>query len=171
MWLFTPFGFYSVVRKTPGSQLTIRGRTWGDLVRLRARYLPTATEPQAHGGTDYPWRMRCEDQALAAAMPQIVLDITYANFKDAVAQELGSARAHRYHTVWHALYGMPEDAPEPASHGHLFCSPDCPEISRQVHMDEFHASMSLCLARFTRPFLLTQFQVGRRDFATLPDSK
>ena len=37
-------------------------------------------------------------------------------------------------------------------------------------MDEFHASMSLCLAPLTRPFLLTQFQVGHRDFATLPDS-
>jgi hypothetical protein len=126
MWLFTPFGFYSVVRKTPGPQLTIRGRTRGDLVRLRARYLPTATEPQAHGGTDYPWRMRCEDQALAAAMPQIVLDITYANFKDAVAQELGSARAHRYHTVWHALYGMPEDAPVSASQPESEPSADAP---------------------------------------------
>ena len=126
MWLFTPFGFYSVVRKTPGPQLTIRGRTRGDLVRLRARYLPTATEPQAHGGTDYPWRMRCDDQALAAAMPQIVLDITYANFKDAVAQELGSARAHRYHTVWHALYGMPEDAPVSASQPASEPSADAP---------------------------------------------
>jgi len=57
--------------------------------------------------------MHCADQALAAAMPQMVLDIDYANFKDAASTQLGSARAHRYHQVWDVLYGMPEDAPEP----------------------------------------------------------
>jgi len=113
MWLFTPFGFYSIVRKTPGDDLTIRGRTLGDLQRLRARFLPSATVPVSQAGTDYPWRMRCSEQALAAAMPAIVASIDYANFKDEVAKVTGYARAKRYGTVWEALYGMPEDKPEP----------------------------------------------------------
>jgi 8-oxo-dGTP pyrophosphatase MutT (NUDIX family) len=114
MWLFTPFGFYSIVRKTPGPELTIRGRTLGDLQRLRARFLPSATEPVSQAGTDYPWRMRCTEQALAAAIPALVASIDYANFKDAVAKVTGPARATRYGKVWDVLYGMPEDKPEPA---------------------------------------------------------
>jgi hypothetical protein len=37
-------------------------------------------------------------------------------------------------------------------------------------MDEFHASMSLHLARVGRPFLLPLFRLGERDIATLPAS-
>ena len=37
-------------------------------------------------------------------------------------------------------------------------------------MDEFHASMSLHLARRGRPFLLPVFRLGARDIATLPTS-
>ena len=112
MWIFTSFGFFSIVRKTDGSQLTIRSRTHGDLVRLQRHYLAEAGEPECDTGTDYPWRLRCEEDALARAMPRIIADVTYANFKHEVSQTTGPARAKRYEKVWSALHGMPEDMPE-----------------------------------------------------------
>lgn len=117
MWLFTSFGFFSIVRKDDDTQLTIRSRTRGDLVRLRQHYLPQASAPEGHAGTDYPWRMRCHEDDLARALPRLVHDIDYANFKDEVAQVTGKARAKRYGQVWQALYGMDEDLPEPEPDG------------------------------------------------------
>lgn len=117
MWLFTPFGFFSIVRKPDDGLLTLRSRTLGDLQRLRRHYLPQASEPIAHAGSDYPWRMRCQEEDLATAMQRIVADIDYANFKDEVALVTGPARAKRYAKVWSALHGMDEDCPDPAPTG------------------------------------------------------
>ena len=41
MWLFTNFGFFSVVQKPGERDLTVRSRLRSDLERLRERYLPT----------------------------------------------------------------------------------------------------------------------------------
>jgi hypothetical protein len=117
MWLFTSFGFFSIVRKTDGPQLTIRSRTRSDLLRLRQHYLPQASTPTSQAGADYPWRMLCDDSDLAAAMPRIVADIDYANFKDEVALITGKARAKSYGQVWCALYGMEEDRSAPGQAG------------------------------------------------------
>ena len=117
MWLFTTFGFFSVVQKEGDDQLTVRSRARGDLLRLRRFYLQSLSEPVAHQGTDYPWRARCTHVALVEAMPRIIVDLTYPNFKDAVALSHGPARAKRYGKVWHALYGMHDDWPEPERHG------------------------------------------------------
>jgi 8-oxo-dGTP pyrophosphatase MutT (NUDIX family) len=114
VWLFTSFGFFSVVRKQGEPDLTIRSRARGDLLRLQRHYLPELSDPVAHEGTDYPWRSRCGHVDLARAMPRIVEHIDYANFKDEVALSNGKDRAHRYAKVWQALYGMDDDLPEPA---------------------------------------------------------
>ncbi|MGY2253445.1 MULTISPECIES: hypothetical protein [Pseudomonas] len=42
MWLFTNFGFFSVVQKDASDDLTIRSRTKSDLDRLRNHYRPEA---------------------------------------------------------------------------------------------------------------------------------
>lgn len=118
MWFMTPFGFFSVVHKPGESGLTIRSRTRGDLLRLRRHYLPELSDPVTHVGTDYPWRARCNQEALAQAMSKIVRQIDYANFKDEVALINGKARSQRYAKVWHALYGMDEDLPEPTRDGY-----------------------------------------------------
>lgn len=117
MWLFTPFGFFSIVRKPDEQRLTVRGRTRGDLQRLRQHYLPQAGEPREHAGSDYPWRISCPADDFAAAMQRVVADIDYPNFKDEVALVTGAARARRYAEVWSALYGMDEDLPEPSANG------------------------------------------------------
>jgi 8-oxo-dGTP pyrophosphatase MutT (NUDIX family) len=115
MWLMTNFGFFSVVRKTDGEELTVRARTRGDLDRLRGHYLPELGASVAHAGTDYPWRAVTQRAALSAAMSRIADDIDYPNFKDEVAKTIGKERAKRYAKIWSALYDMPEDLPEPES--------------------------------------------------------
>ncbi|QQQ15887.1 NUDIX domain-containing protein (plasmid) [Aeromonas media] len=115
MWLFTKFGFFSIVQKDHDQDniLTIRSRTRGDLDRLRNHYLPSLSSSRAHEGTDYPWRANASAAALKEAMSTIVQEIDYSNFKSEVGLSTGHARAKRYNKVWSAMYDMPEDLPEP----------------------------------------------------------
>lgn len=119
MWLFTRFGFFSIVRK-PGDAddtLTLRSRTRGDLLRLKRHHLPVLQDPVAQPGSPYPWRAGCPAEALAWAMPGLVRDIDYPHFRDEVALSLGADRAARHTRVWHALFGLPDDLPEPLLDG------------------------------------------------------
>lgn len=59
MWLFTKFGFFSIVQKDHDQRiiLTIRSRTREDLDRLHNHYLPSLS--RAHEGTD-PLAGKCK---------------------------------------------------------------------------------------------------------------
>ena len=109
MWLFTNFGYFSIVQKPGTSDLTVRTRVKSDLEALRAQYLPDLGPTMGKAGSDYPWRATVPHQALAAAMSQIVMDVDYSNFKNEVAAKQGMGRSTRYHKVWDALYGMQEE--------------------------------------------------------------
>jgi 8-oxo-dGTP pyrophosphatase MutT (NUDIX family) len=112
MWIFTTIGFFSIVQK-PGSEvLTVRARAKGDLDALRARYLPSLSRTTSKGGSDYPWRATVDHAAFAEAMKQMVLNVTYSNYKSAVANIQGHARARVYHDVWAALLNLPEAVPK-----------------------------------------------------------
>jgi 8-oxo-dGTP pyrophosphatase MutT (NUDIX family) len=117
MWLFTSFGFFSIVQKAGDEHLTVRSRTQGDLLRLRRHYLPALTPPSRQGGSDYPWRSTCTHAALAEALPRIVQHLTYDNFKSEVKRTLGAAREARYAKVWEALHSLSEDLVEHVSEG------------------------------------------------------
>jgi hypothetical protein len=106
MWLFTNFGFFSVVQKPGTDFLTVRARVKGDLDALRATYLPQLSKTQAKGGTDYPWRATVSHCDFAAALGKIAMNLDYANFKNEVAARQGKVRASRYGKVWSALYDM-----------------------------------------------------------------
>jgi len=108
MWLFTPIGFFSIVKKTGTAHLTIRSRVKGDLDSLREDFLPELSPTQGHAGTDYPWRATVSHEALAAAVGRMVLAIDYPNFKNEVATKQGHARAKRYGGVWSVLADLPE---------------------------------------------------------------
>jgi 8-oxo-dGTP pyrophosphatase MutT (NUDIX family) len=108
MWIFTVIGFFSIVQKPGTDFLTVRTRAKGDLDALRERYLPSLSPTAAKGGTDYPWRATVDHAAFAEAMKHMVLDVTYDNYKSAVASAQGKARAHAYHDVWAALLDLPE---------------------------------------------------------------
>lgn len=106
MWLFTNFGYFSVVQKPGTDFLTVRARVRGDLDNLRANYLPQLSTTQGKGGTDYPWRATVPHADFAAALGKIVLDVKYDNFKNEIAKCQGKTRASRYGRVWSALYDM-----------------------------------------------------------------
>lgn len=107
MWLITPIGFFSIVRKpedTNAGTLTLRARAKDDLMALRQKYLPELGEIQKGGGTDYPYRARAKKADVAAVMAKLVDDIDYNNFKNVVHERQGSTRAHLYGKVWEVLY-------------------------------------------------------------------
>ena len=103
MWLFTKFGFYSVVQKPGEDCLTVRARVREDLDRLRANGLLALDETLDHVGTDYPFRARVSREAFGEALKDISLNLNYSNFKNAVNRELGMSRANVCHNVWVVL--------------------------------------------------------------------
>ncbi len=109
MWLLTTCGFFSVVQKPEDGApdtLTVRARVRADLDALRTRYLPELGETSVRIHSDYRYRATAPRAALAAAMSRIVEDLTYGNFKSAVALTQGRERADVYHDVWDVLYGL-----------------------------------------------------------------
>jgi len=109
MWLMTPVGFFSVVRKptdTRQNTLTVRARVRVDLEQLKARYLPELGPVLESTTTDYRFRAVAPQAAVAQGMARLVTDLDYDNFKNAMAQRQGQARADLYHDVWSVLYEL-----------------------------------------------------------------
>jgi len=109
MWLITPIGFFSVVQKPTDIKtktLTVRARARTDLEALQAQYLPELGPIQESAVNDYRYRATAPQAAVAAAMGRLAETLDYSNFKDAVKQRQGSARAHLYHDVWDVLYRL-----------------------------------------------------------------
>jgi hypothetical protein len=106
MWLMTTIGFFSVVRKSGETDLTVRARVQDDLEALGKKYLPSLGPITSGGGTDYPYRARVASEDFAAAVGRMVEDIDYANFKNSVAAEQGPDRAHVYSEIWSALHKL-----------------------------------------------------------------
>ena len=122
MWLFTNFGFFSVVQKTGESDLTVRTRFEGDLEQLRKLYLPALGPTIQYGGTDYQFRATASHADVAAALAKITQDIHYDNFKDAVDAKQGVERHDAYYDVWMALddaakRSKPGTPPKAAAYG------------------------------------------------------
>jgi hypothetical protein len=106
MWLFTPLGFFSIVRKPGESELTISARVRADLEALKARVLPELGTITDHEGTDYPYRAHVAPAAWASALAELGASIDYSNFEDAVHEQQGAERADTYLKVWHVLHGL-----------------------------------------------------------------
>lgn len=109
MWLITPVGFFSVVRKPTdikSKTLTVRARVRSDLEALKAKYLPELGLIQESKANDYRHRAVAPQAAVAAAMARLIEDLDYANFKDEVKKRQGADRAHLYHDVWDLLHGL-----------------------------------------------------------------
>lgn len=109
MWLITPVGFFSVVRKPTdikNKTLTVRARVRSDLEAPKAQYLPELGSVQESKVNDYRYRAVAPQAAVARAMARLIEDLDYANFKDGVKKRQGADRAHLYHGVWDVLYGL-----------------------------------------------------------------
>lgn len=106
MWIFTTFGFFSIVQKPGDDRLTVRARARTDLDALRSQYLPALSETIEGAGTDYRYRATVPRADLAQAMSRIVTDVTYSNFKSEVARGAGHGRERLYHRVWDVMYTL-----------------------------------------------------------------
>lgn len=115
MWIFTTFGFFSIVKKHGEAHLTVRARVAADLDNLRT-LVPELGETQATPEMDYPFRaaVSAVDLAMASSghfvgLGELVQEIDYDNFKAEVARRQGYFRAGMYSQVWSGLRNLPFD--------------------------------------------------------------
>ena len=104
MWLFLPFGFFSITADpdTP-NRLQVRARVKEDLDNLRNAYLPELTPTVHLEGHDYPFRGYAPTSDVARAMEAITRGIYYTNFKDQVELVQGRERHMLYLAVWRIM--------------------------------------------------------------------
>jgi hypothetical protein len=98
MWIFLSNSFLSVVQK-PGDTdlLTVRARIEGDIERV----FPDA-QVHANKGTDYKYRAKVPREAVAQALHDQAMSVSYPNFKSIVKDR---KRHDAYMGVWSAMYG------------------------------------------------------------------
>lgn len=130
MWVFTPFGFLSIVAKHgDDAVLVVRGRAREDveafekrarahrdtLASARPRRFPVVETPEA----DYRFRVELPRGIVSQTIASFVDDeLTYGNFKGEVARTQGHERERVYHDVWSVLFHFfrhPTPTREPVS--------------------------------------------------------
>ena len=102
MWILTTQGFYSVVaHRDDPDELLVRARTREDIEALREQ-IP-GIEPFEDRTADYRHRAVVSRADWTAAFAQLVVDIDYDNFKNAVAERQSPERAALYGVLWGEL--------------------------------------------------------------------
>ncbi|MCB0858831.1 MAG: hypothetical protein KDB57_12035 [Solirubrobacterales bacterium] len=112
MWLVTDRGFYSVVDKgEPGGMLCVRSRVREDLESLcRLDSMESYSDSIRESDySDYRFRIFVARGDWEKAASVLASEIDYDNFKNAVADRQGSARASIYSSVWSALRRLQSD--------------------------------------------------------------
>lgn len=114
MWLFTPVGFFSIVKADAkaaalhGDVLVVRARFRKDLETLIDRYikpdLEDTHEIEELVQRDYPYRIYVDHVVLGSIMEQLVTEIDYTNFKNEVTKRQGHDRHALYSEVWHVMH-------------------------------------------------------------------
>ena len=102
MWLCTQLGFFSIVRKSP-DEFHIRARCRDDLATLsKTIALPEPVE--SYPGSDYPWRILCDNADLTRLFALMSASITYDNFKYAIARHpTQHPKLSAYHDIHHQM--------------------------------------------------------------------
>ncbi len=121
MWLFTKYGFFSVVcarqgdgkhgRPVDPSQMMVRARVRDHLDSLKARFpeLLGGCDIKEYAGTDYAYRIFVDKSVWSEVVVGLTEDIEYDNFKSEVAQfqgRDGRDYEHSLHDVWSVMYGL-----------------------------------------------------------------
>ena len=102
MWVLSTRGFFSVVADDADpSRVLVRARVREDLDRL-GELLPQL-EPWHDPTADYAWRALVDRPEWGRALGAIATEIDYRNFKNAIADRQGEARADVYERVWAEL--------------------------------------------------------------------
>lgn len=111
MWLFTTRGFYSVVQhRDEPEKLIVRTRVREDIEALRE--LIPEIEPFSGGSSDYRWRATVTKAEWVVALAQLVADLDYPNFKNAVAKQQGRDRANAYYAIWDEMVKLQKSRDE-----------------------------------------------------------
>lgn len=119
MWIFTRYGFYSVVcarnqdsARPDTDTLMVRARVRHHLEKLQNRFAALAgCSIRETPDTDYRYRIIVPKACWRDVVVQMVEEISYANFKDEAARSLGFGGRdyiHALHDVWSRLYDLQE---------------------------------------------------------------
>jgi hypothetical protein len=114
MWIFTKYGFYSVVCARQGNgrhgsavdpaRMMVRARVRDHLEALARRYpgWMGGREIEESTGTDYAYRVFVPKTIWTDVLAALSEDVDYDNFKSATArhQPSGSEYEHALHAVW-----------------------------------------------------------------------
>jgi hypothetical protein len=121
MWLFTRYGFFSVVCARQGSgdmgqavdpqRIMVRARLKAHLQSLRERFpdLLDACEIREFPGSDYAYRLFVEKSAWMQAVVELTSEMDYDNFKSEVARFQGRAGREyekALHEVWEVMHRL-----------------------------------------------------------------
>lgn len=102
MWLFTIYGFFSVVVK--GNTVYVRARNKRHLINLKKRFRVWigAVSIQEDVGTDYKWRIGVSRKTWGVISEYLAAEITWDNFKHKVKTSKLTDKAYLdvLHDVW-----------------------------------------------------------------------
>jgi hypothetical protein len=110
MWIFTGFGYFSVIEHRDDKKLLlVRSRVKGDLEQLQKKCLPNLGDiVETPTGADYPYRALAWRTEFADAMSKAVFNIDYTNFKSGISRTQGHARHDLYMKVWSIMKSAEE---------------------------------------------------------------
>lgn len=123
MWLFTKYGFYSVVCARQGSgghaqpvdpqRMMIRARLRQHLAALQQHFpdLVGDVPIEEFSGTDYAYRMFVPKTTWSRLLAEIAEATDYDNFKSDVSRHQGPAGAgylDALHQIWSTMYRLQE---------------------------------------------------------------
>lgn len=115
MWLFLPFGFFSIVagHDPLRGDLLVRARAKLDLGNFLYAVAPKLAElgivaPKIVSSpkNDYPYRVMLPRAIVASVLAEHIETMQYGNFKDEVARVQGASRSSLYHEVWSTMHGI-----------------------------------------------------------------
>lgn len=111
MWVFTTFGFFSIVahRERKGC-LLVRARCEEDIRAFRTACSGRVGRIQHTPDADYAYRLVVRSGVVADLLYETVEAIDYDNFKNAVMVEQGPRRAHLYREVWTVMLRLQQRA-------------------------------------------------------------
>jgi hypothetical protein len=118
MWVFTLYGFYSVVcarnqdgATTETNTLMVRARVRPHLATLQGRFTELADYSiRETPDTDYRFRIIVPKARWKDLAAQMIEELSYGNFKDEAARTLGFGERdyiHALHDVWSRLVRPP----------------------------------------------------------------
>lgn len=102
MWVFSQYGFYSIVEKQSGV-FQVRSRSREDLenlIRHSGMYFAVIDTPQG----DYSHRIEITRSELDFIFETLAQSVDYPNFKDKVAKTKQKSRLKMFHDIWELVY-------------------------------------------------------------------